>query len=83
MAKLNEVKKNYSMHFAGHIWTFARVSFTHDAEGYLGISAAELMKLHRAVANAICGSNSALTSDELDFLCALTSTTNRDIAAVL
>ena len=71
------------MHFAGKIWIFRKVVFSRDEEGELGISFAELTRLHRAVANAICASENHLTRDELDFLCELVSATNREIADAL
>ena len=78
-----EMKRHHAMHFAGKVWVFQKVLFTQDEEGYLGVSMAELIRLHRAVANAICANDNPLTSEELDFLCKLTSTTNKNIAEIL
>lgn len=79
----NEIRKHHAMHFAGKVWVFQKVVFSQDEEGELGISFAELTRLHRAVANAVCANDSSLTREELDFLCEMTSTTNREIADLL
>lgn len=78
-----EVNRNHAMHFAGKVWVFKEVVFSRDDDGELGISLAELSRLHRTVANAICANDAPLTREELDFLCQFASTTNREIAAIL
>jgi len=43
----------------------------------------ELTRVHRAIANALCGTPETLTIDELEFLCDVTSTTFTQVAAFL
>ncbi len=77
---LIETKQDYAMHFAGKLWVFQKVFFSRDEDGHLGLSMSELNRLHRAVANAICADDIALSTEELEFLCKLTTTTNKSIA---
>ena len=77
------IKKNHILHMAGKVWVFDEVEFIRDIEGDLSITAKELLRLQRAVGNAVCGSSSFLTTDELDFLCEATSTTGKEISTVL
>jgi len=82
-SRRGERKRHHALHFAGKVWVFKEVLFSRDDEGELAISFAELARLHRAVANAICANDAPLTCAELDFLCELTSITNREIATIL
>jgi hypothetical protein len=72
--------KNYLMHAAGHVWSVDAVTLTQLPDGTLALSQAELGRLHRAVANAICGGIGALSFDELEFLCDVTATTFTEVA---
>lgn len=59
---------------AGRFWTVRELTLTVLPDGTTGISQAESDRIHRAIANQICGDASDLTWDEFDFLCALTGT---------
>ena len=43
----------------------------------------EIQRIHRAIANEICGHEATLTMDELEFLCDLTATSLSDVASAL
>ena len=47
------------------------------------ISEKEIQRVHRAIANEICGGAGSLTVPELEFLCDGTETTFADVAAAL
>ena len=77
------IKTNHILHIAGKVWVFEKVEFVKDIEGDLSITGKELLRLQKSVGNAICGSSSVLTKDELDFLCECTGTTGKEISTVL
>ena len=74
---------NHPIPMIGRVWVFPSVIYTKDAEGDLGISFKELKKLQLAVANAICGENNNLTSEEFDFLISITNSTPTEISSWL
>jgi hypothetical protein len=76
-------EKNYPIHAGGHLWSADTVALTELPDGTLAVSQAELVRLHRAIANAICGGTDVLTFDELEFLCDVTSTTYTQVAQYL
>ena len=43
----------------------------------------ELDRIHRAVTNAVCATDSTLTRDEFGFLCELTHTSSKEVAQLL
>jgi len=75
--------RKYQLHAGGRVWEVNGVTLTVLPDDSLGVSQAELSKIHRGVANAICAGHEVLTIDELDFLCDLTSTTYTEVAAFL
>jgi len=75
--------RNYPIHAGGHLWTVDAVTLTAMPDGTLALSATELDRIHRAVANAICGGSDTLSFDELEFLCDVTSTTFSQVAEFL
>lgn len=72
MFKLLETKINYELPIAGRLWVFPKVDLFQDPEGRVCISAESLEKMHRAVANIICGEPREFSSDEFEFLVAIT-----------
>lgn len=70
-------------HAAARLWVIPQIEYTQLPDGTSGISAAEINKLNRAIANHICGEAEALTSQELDFLCDVADSTITEVAAVL
>jgi hypothetical protein len=83
MASEKIIQKKHMMHFAGKVWIFDQVEFVKDLEGDLSITGKEMLRLQRAVGNAVCGNATALTKDELDFLCECTSTNGKEIASLV
>ncbi|MGM0574106.1 MAG: hypothetical protein ACQEXJ_00030 [Myxococcota bacterium] len=74
---------DYPIHAAGRVWVVESATLTELRDGTLGLSSAELSRIHRAIANAICGTPGKLTADELEFLCDITDTSYADVARVL
>lgn len=64
----------------GRSWVIPSVVLTEMPDGTVGLSMAELRRIHKAVANAVCSTASPLTPDELEFLCAITNTTFTAVA---
>jgi hypothetical protein len=64
----------------GRRWVIPSVALTRMPDGTFGLSLAELGRVHKAVANAICSTASPLTPDELELLCAITDTTFTEVA---
>lgn len=75
--------RHYPLHAAGHLWSVKAVKLTDLPDGTQAISQEELTRVHRAVANAICGSGEVLSFEELEFLCDVTATTFTEVAAYL
>lgn len=78
-----KLERNYLVHAGGRLWTVDGVSLTLLPDDTLGVSQAELEKVHRGVANAICAGHEVLSIEELDFLCDVTTTTYAEVAAFL
>lgn len=76
-------KDQYQFHAAGHLWAVASVTLTELPDGTVAIGQDELDRIHRAVANALCGGDAKLTSDELEFLCDVTDARYVDLARYL
>ncbi len=74
------VLKNFPLHAAGHVWLVNEVSLSELPDGTRALSQQELLRAHRAIANAICAGADALSFDELDFLCDVTDTTYTKVA---
>lgn len=77
------IQKNYLVYAAGHQWVVDKVAITELPDGESALSQAELERVHRAIANAICGSPAVLDFDELEFLCDITMTTFTQVANYL
>jgi len=77
------VERDYPYHAAGRVWRVPEVRLTRLPDGTVGISQAEIDRIHRAIANRVCGGGGRLTFDELDFLCDVTGTRLTEVAARL
>lgn len=75
--------RNYPIHAAGHLWSVDSVAWTELPDGTQALSATELGRIHRAIANAICGGPDIMSFDELEFLCDVTSTNYTQVAEFL
>lgn len=73
-------KQNQPFHAAGRLWTIPSMTLTVFPDATLALSQAEIDRIHRAIANAICGHSRALTSQELEFLCDTTDSSFAEVA---
>ncbi len=80
--KSREVQ-DYHVFAAGHVWQVPSATLSVLPDGTEAISADELGRIHKAVANAICGQRNRLSFEELEFLCDITSSTFADAASFL
>ena len=78
-----KVTRNYPYQAAGRTWTIPELRLTCLPDGSAAISEAEIQRIHRAIANEICGHETTLTMDELEFLCDLTEKSLSDVASAL
>jgi len=76
-------EKNYRYHEAGRIWLVKALRFTKLPDGALGLSQAEINRVHRAIANEVCGDERSLTGEEFEFLCAVAAVTFTEVAGVV
>ena len=67
-------EKNYKYRAAGQTWLIPRLYLEEMPDGTLAISQEEIDRIHRAIANEICGSTSGLSFNQLEFLCDVTET---------
>lgn len=74
---------DYPYQAAGSTWLVPVLHLTVFDDGEEGISQAEIDRIHRAVANEICGESDRLTFEELEFLCDLAEVTLADVARAL
>jgi len=77
------IKKNYPYQAAGRLWSVPQLRLTTLPDGTVALLEEEIERLHRAIANEICGSTEALTVAELEFLCDLTLTSWAQVAEFL
>ncbi len=78
-----KTKKNYPYQAAGRTWTVPELRLISLPDGTAAISEEEIYRIHRAIANEICGSDTTLSMDELEFLCDLTDKSFSDVADCL
>ena len=74
------VEKDYKYRAAGRIWLLPELHLVQVPDGTLTISQDEIDRIHRAIANHICGSPSNLSFDELEFLCDASDTPFYEVA---
>ncbi|MDE2744333.1 MAG: helix-turn-helix domain-containing protein [Gemmatimonadota bacterium] len=75
-----KIKKNYPYYAAGRTWSVPELRLVSLPDGTAAISEEEIHRIHRAIANEICGNNISLSMEELEFLCDVTGTTFSDVA---
>ena len=75
--------RNFPVYAAGHLWSVNAVKLTELPDGTQAISQEELARIHRGIANAVCGAGDVLTIEELEFLCDVTDTSFTDVAVFL
>ena len=68
------LKRNYPYQAAGRTWAVPELHLALMPDGTAAILEEEIDRIHRAIANEICGSPENLTMDELEFLCDITLT---------
>lgn len=76
-------QQNYPYQAAGRLWLMPELCLTRMSDGTLAIMQDEIDRIHRAIANEICGSPDPLTNDELEFLCDVTLTSFAEVAESL
>ena len=81
--KHNEPEEHNPYQAAGRIWVVPELRLTTMPDGTVAILEEEVDRIHRAIANEICGSPEKLTIDELEFLCDITLTSFTDVADYL
>ena len=77
------INREYPYQAAGRTWVVPKLSLQKLPDGTVVILEEEIKRIHRAIANEICGSPESLTIEELDFLCDITNTPYSDIADYL
>ena len=73
--------ENYRIRAAGTTWEFDSVEMESAADGKTLVRAAEVERINRSIANALCSDPNPFTPDELDFLAKIIRTRNTEIAA--
>lgn len=79
-ANLPRVLAPYLYMAAGRLWVIPQVRIELAPDGTPIIPGNELTRITHAVTNELCGSPTALSADELDFLCGITATPYVDVA---
>jgi hypothetical protein len=77
------IEKNYPYQAAGRLWAVPQLRLTILPDGTVALLEEEVERIHRAIANEICGNTEALTVAELEFLCDLTLTSWAQVAEFL
>lgn len=75
--------KDYKYPAAGHLWLVPEIRVTIFDDGEEAIAIPEFERIHRAVANEICGAPEPLTFEELEFLCDITDTSLAEAARIV
>ena len=77
-------KTDHPIHIAGRLWTIPTFEMVERPDGsggvVNGVSRTELTRVHRGIANVICGDPAPLSPDELEFFCDVTETPYMDVA---
>jgi len=75
--------RNYRYAAAGREWLIPSLQLVRLPDGSEAITEAEILRIHTAIANEICGDSAPLTIDELEFLCDITLTPLNEVAKQL
>ncbi len=76
-------KRNYPYQAAGRTWRVPELNLERMPDGAVVILEGEIHRIHRAIANEICGTPDSLSWDELEFLCDIAGTSFSEIADYL
>lgn len=68
---------------AGRTWAVRELRLVRMPDKTVVILEEEIDRIHRAIANEICGSPDTLSIDELEFLCDVTDTSFAEVADYL
>ena len=74
---------NYRYHAAGKVWNVPVIVWTRLPDGGIGLSQAEIERIHLAIANSLCGGTGALFWEQFEFLTDVGSVTFTEIAEFL
>ena len=74
------IKKNYKYRVAGRTWLVPKLHLKKMPDGTVAISQDEIDRIHKAIANQICGSSAILSFVELEFLCDVSETPFYEVA---
>jgi len=83
MNTTSKTLRNYEYGAAGHRWLVSEYRLVVFEDGEEVVSLPEIKRIHRAIANEICGSPEPLTFDELEFLVDTAGTSLADVSRVL
>jgi len=78
-----EILPSYPYQTAGRTWLMKDVALVRAIDGSVVLPGWEIERMHRIVANEICGAPSSLTASELEFLCDATATRFHEVADFL
>ena len=76
-------ESNYPFQAAGRVWVVPELRLQSLPDGSTGVSMQEFGRIHRAIANQICGSPGPLSAAEFEFLCDLVDVPYAQIAAMV
>jgi len=79
----NRNVRTHQVFAAGQLWLLESATLTVLPDGSEAISATELNRIHKAIANAICGTADHLSFEEFEFLCDITESTFSNAAVYL
>ena len=74
------IEKNYKYRAAGRTWLVPKLHLEKMPDGTVAISQDEIDRIHKAIANQICGSSETLSFVELEFLCDVSETPFYEVA---
>lgn len=78
-----ETIASYPYMTAGRTWLIPNVTLKKVPGGAVVLPGSEIERMHRIIANEICGAPSPLLPDELEFLCDITLTRFNEVAEFL
>ena len=83
MMSTHLIERNYTFLAAGRAWVIPVLRLQRLPEGTVVLAQEEADRIHRAIANEICGSPEPLTADELEFLCDVAARNYAQVAAAV
>lgn len=76
-------ERDYLFQAAGRFWVIPELTLTELPDGSLGLAQQEADRVHRAIANEVCGKPVDLNALELEFLCDVTGVLYTEVADLL